>query len=146
MTTPGSRQSPEPDERAIGGWLRVLCLMLTIAEPVDFALVAVGAVNAVIVRGASVALVLAARLIATALCVAAGRALLNRRPAGRSLAIVALVLSAAVQVFAYATPYFPSNRLPGQTSIYVVITVAYYSGWIAYLATCEPSTSPRALP
>jgi len=122
------------DERAVGGWLRVLCLMLTIAEPVDFAVVAAGAFNAIGVRGISVALVLAARLITTALSVATGRALLDRRPAGKSLATVALVLSAAVQVFAYVTPYFPSNRLPGQTSIYVVITVAYYCGWLAYLS------------
>lgn len=140
----------ETDEPAIGGWLRVLCLLLTIVEPVDFALVAAGAFNAVSVRGASVALVLAARAMTTALCVAAGLALGDRRPSGTSLAKAALVSSAAVQVFAYLTPHFPSNRLPGQTSLYVVITLAYYGGWLLYLlrsrATSSLSTSRRASP
>ena len=123
----------ERDERTVGGWLRVLCLLLTIVEPVDFALVAAGAFNAVSVRGASVALVLAARMMTTALCVAAGLALRDRRSSGPSLTKAALVSSAAVQVFAYATPYFPSNRPPGQTSIYVVITLAYYGAGLLYL-------------
>lgn len=123
----------ELNERTVGGWLRVLCLLLTIVEPVDFAVLAAGAFNALYVRGVPVALVLAARLVTTTLCVAAGRALLEQRPAGPSLARAALASSAAVQVFAYLTPYFPSNRLPGQTSIYVVITLAYYGGWLMYL-------------
>jgi len=121
------------DHVPIGGWLQVLCRLLTVWEPIVFAIVAAGALNAVRVRGLPVVLVLMARLGTTALCVAAGRALLDRRPAGPSLAKVALGLSGAVQVFAYVTPYFPSNRLPGQTPIYVGATLAYYGVWIVYL-------------
>lgn len=117
-----------------GGWLRVLATLLMMWEPVACAAVAATAFNALQVRGASVGLVLLARLLTTALCIAAGRALLDRRPSGPSLARLALVTSAAVQLFAYLTPYFPSNRMPGDTPIYVGLTAAYYGGWLAYLA------------
>jgi len=115
------------------GWVRVLALLLALWEPLTFAVAAAGAANALSVRGLSVALVLAVRLAATALCVAAGRALLDGRAAGAALARAAVVVSAAVQVFAYVTPWFPSNRLPGQTSVYVGATLLYYGGWLLYL-------------
>ena len=51
-----------------------------------------------------------------------------------TLAMAALGLTGAVRVFAYLTPYFPSNRLPGQTPFYVAATVLYYGGCLAYLA------------
>jgi hypothetical protein len=111
----------------------VLCRLLTVWEPVVFAIVAAGAFNAIRVRGVPVVLVLAARLVATALCVAAGRSLLDRREAGLVLAKTALGASAAVQVFAYVTPYFPSNRPPEQTPLYVIATLVYYGAWFAYL-------------
>lgn len=117
----------------VGGWLRLVATLLLVWEPLAFAVVAAGAMNAVEVRGAGVGLVLVARLLVTALCIAAGRALLDQRPSGPLLARLALALSAGVQVFAYLTPYFPSNRLPGETPIYVVVTLAYYGGWFLYL-------------
>lgn len=121
-------------QQPVRGWLRLLAWLLVMWEPVTFAIVAAGAMNALQVRGLSVGLVLLARLLAVASCVAAGRALLDMRPAGVTLARVALVAAAAVQLFAYLTPYFPSNRLPGETPLYVAVTVAYYGGWLAYLA------------
>jgi hypothetical protein len=117
----------------VGGWLRLVATLLLVWEPLAFAVVAAGAMNAVQVRGAGVGLVLVARLIVTALCIAAGRALLDERPSGPLLARLALSLSAGVQLFAYLTPYFPSNRLPGDTPIYIVVTLAYYGGWFLYL-------------
>jgi hypothetical protein len=121
------------DSSAVRGWLRLLCLSLTVWEPVECAVVAAGAFNAVSVRGLPVALVLAARLLGALLCVAAGRALFDRRPLGPSMATAGLVLSASIRIFAYLTPYFPSNRLPGQTPIYVFVTLAYYGAWCVYL-------------
>jgi hypothetical protein len=119
---------------SVGGWLRLLATLLMVWEPIAFAAAAAGAFNALQVRGASVAGVLVARLIVTALCIAAGRALLDRRPAGPQMARVALLFSAAVQLFAFLTPYFPSNRMPGDTPLYVAVTTAYYGGWLVYLA------------
>jgi hypothetical protein len=115
------------------GWLRLLCLLLIVWEPVTFAAVAAGAFNAISVRGLPVVLVLIARLVATALCVAAGRALQHGRPLAPRLATVALALSAAVQLFARLTPYFPSNSPPGEAPLYVALTIAYYGGWLLYL-------------
>jgi hypothetical protein len=125
--------SNETREIPIRGWLQVLCRLMTVWEPMVFAIVAAGAVDAVMVRGLPVVLVLVARLGGTAMCVAGGQALLHRRAAGPLLAKGALALSAGVQVFAYVTPYFPSNRPPGQTPLYVVATVVYYAAWFAYL-------------
>jgi hypothetical protein len=118
---------------SVGGWTRVLALLLNIWEPLSFAMVAAGAFNAIAVRGIPVVLVLLARLGTTALCVAAGRALQDRRPAAPSLTKAALILAAGVQLFAYVTPYFPSNRPPGETPLYVGWTVVYYAGWLLYV-------------
>lgn len=118
----------------VTGWLRLLCGLLMWWEPIAFAMVAAGAFNAISVRGVPVVLVLIARTAAVALCVAAGRALLDRRPSGPALSRIALALSGAVHVFAYVTPYFPSNRMPGDTPLYVAATLTYYGGWLLYLA------------
>ncbi len=121
------------DVTTASGWLRVLSGLLMWLEPIAFAIVAAGAWNAVSVRGMPVVLVLLARTVAAALCFAAGRALVDRRPSGPALAKVALGLSGAVHVFVYLTPYFPSNRVPGDTPLYVAATIAYYGGWLLYV-------------
>ncbi len=118
----------------VTGWLRLLCGLLMWWEPIAFAMVAASAFNAISVRGLPVVLVLLARTLAAALCFAAGRALQDRRPSGPALARVALLLSGATHVFAYVTPYFPSNRMPGDTPLYVAATFAYYGGWLVYLS------------
>jgi hypothetical protein len=115
------------------GAARVLALLLTIGEPFAFALAAAGSFNAVSVRGLPVVGVLVARLLTTALSVAAGRALLDGRALAPALTRVALVASAAVHIVVYLTPYFPSNRLPGQTPLYVTATILYYGSWLAYV-------------
>ncbi len=130
----GTRQQANHHEpRGTGGWLRVLALLLLVWEPLSFGVVAAGAMNALQVRGAGVGVVLTARLVITAMCIAAGRALLDERPAGPALARLALTLSAGVQLLAYLTPYFPSNRMPGDTPLYVAVVLAYYAGWLLYL-------------
>jgi hypothetical protein len=120
-------------EHRPAGWLRLLALLLIVWEPVGFAAAAAGAFNAVAVRGTPVVLVLAARLVATALCVAAGRALMDGRSSAPLLAKLGLSASLLVQLFAALTTYFPSNRLPGQTPLYVSALFVYYGGWLAYV-------------
>ncbi|MGE3959564.1 MAG: hypothetical protein AB7H96_22810 [Vicinamibacterales bacterium] len=117
----------------LGVWLRLLALLLVAWEPVAFAMVAAGATNAIGVRGTPVVLVLVARLAATALCVAAGRAVLDRRPSAPALVKGALIASAAVQIFATLTPFFPSNRLPGQAPFVAGATAIYYGAWLGYM-------------
>ena len=127
----------ETTPAAIRGWVRVLALLLTVWEPVSFAATAAGSFNAIAVRGIPVVLVLASLLAATAMCVAAGRALLDRRQAGPLLAKIALAISLAVKVFAAVTPYFPNNRLPGETTAYVAGTLVYYAAALAYLSASK---------
>jgi hypothetical protein len=73
-------------------------------------------------------------VVVTALTVAAGLALTNRQPGAVGLAKVALVLSAACDIFIYTTPYFPNNRPPGDTPIYVTVSLAYHTVWLVYLS------------
>jgi hypothetical protein len=129
-----------PDDNArLPAALRLLAWLLIFWEPLAFAAAAAGAINAIAVRGVGVALVLAVRLITTALSVAAGRALLDRRDAGVRLACVALPSSAAVQLFAALTRYFPSNRVPGDAPIYATGILTYYGGWLLYLILRRPT-------
>ena len=39
----------------------------------------------------------------------------------------------AAQLIAELTPWFPTNRLPGDTPLYVAWTLAYYGGWLLYV-------------
>lgn len=64
---------------------------------------------------------------------AAGFALFGVRPGAVTLAALALTASAATDLVTYLTPYFPSNRAPGQTPIFVAASIVYHAGWLLYL-------------
>jgi hypothetical protein len=130
----GISQPEAPTRVGIGGWLLLLCRLLVVFHPLSLAVTASGALNALFVRGAPVAIVLILRLAVVAFGVAAGRALQHVRPDAVRLARLALLMSAATDVFVYTTPFFPSNRLPGDTIFYVLASLAYHGAWLAYLA------------
>ena len=119
--------------KGIGGWLAALVLLLLVWQPVSLALLASGVVDAVAIRGVSLALVLLLRILVTAVGIAAGIALWSERPYAVAMAKTSLVLSAAVDLFVYATPYFPNNRMPGDTPFYVAGSLAYSGVWLLYL-------------
>jgi hypothetical protein len=128
----------DPDKKAngpagVGGWLLVLCGVLLLWQPLNLAVAASSAMNAIAIRGPVVGLVLAGRLLVTAFGVAAGIALLGRRDASVAMAKASLALSAATDVFVYATPYAPSNRMPGDTPLYIAGSLAFYGLWMVYL-------------
>src|SRR5207245_2661334 len=85
------------------------------------------------VRGAAVAIILVLRLLVVTLGVAAGLALQGSRPGAVGLAKLALVTSAATDVFVYTKPYFPNNRAPDDTMLAVAASVAYHTAWLIYL-------------
>jgi hypothetical protein len=118
----------------IGGWLQVLVRMLTVWHPIIYGLSISTALGAVSVRGPAVAVAIVARLLVVAGGMAAGLALRSERPGAVRLAMISLGLSAAMDVFIFTTRYYPSNRMPGETPLYVTATVAYYGAWIWYLA------------
>ena len=126
--------SQQDAPRRVGGWLLVLCRLLIVLHPLSLAVTASNVMNALFLRGAPVAIVLLMRLAVVAFGVAAGRMLQNVRPGAVELARVALLASAALDVFVYTTPFFPSNRMPGDTTFYVIASLAYHGAWIAYLA------------
>lgn len=116
----------------IRGWLLVLCALLTVWEPVNLGLLASSLLPSLVDHPSELAL-LALRIGATALGVAAGIALWTLRPDAVRLAKVALCVSALTTSVILLTPYFPSNRLPGTTGPRLAVSMAYYAGWYAYL-------------
>ncbi len=119
--------------RPLGPWLLLLCALLLVWSPANFALVASTLVDSLSVRGWPVTAVLAFRVVVVGLGIAAGLALAGRRPGAVLLARAALIASLAADLVIYLTPWFPSNRLPGTTPIYVAASVAYHAGWLTYL-------------
>ena len=118
----------------VGGWLLLLCRLLVVYQPVSFAISAAAALGSLSSRGTGLVVALAIRLVVIALCIAAGLALTNRQPGAVRLARIALVLSAACDVFIYTTPYYPNNRAPGDTPIYIAASLAYHTTWLVYLS------------
>ena len=127
-------QSERSDGPAgVRGWLLVLCALLLIWQPLSLGLAASNVLEALPIRGLPLALVLTLRMLVTAMGIAAGLALLARRGAAVALAKIALVASAATDLFVYSTPYYPSNRLPGDTIWFIAASLAYHIVWLVYL-------------
>jgi len=121
----------------VGGWLLLLCRLLVVFHPLSLAVTASGALGALSVRGTAVASILILRLIVVGFGMAAGRALQHVQPGAVTLAKAALLASAAMDLFVYTTPYFPNNRVPGDTPLYVAATLAYHGAWLLYLTRSE---------
>jgi hypothetical protein len=117
----------------IGGWLLVLCLLLLVWGPVRSALIASNALEALSVRGPSLAAALVVLVLVTSFGVAAGIALLTKRGPAVAMGKAALILSAALDLVIYTTSYFPSNRMPGDAPFYVAASLSYHGAWLAYL-------------
>jgi hypothetical protein len=123
----------EQRTRLVGGWLMLLCRLLLVYQPLSLALTASAALNSWPTRGPRVLVAIAMRVIVTGVNVAAGLALTNRAPSAVGLAQTALLLSAACDVFILTTSFYPNNRPPGDTPLYVAATLLYHGTWIAYL-------------
>ncbi|SRR5260221_12173288 len=120
--------------RPIRGWLLLLSRLLIVWQPLNLAVGAMTALNSWTVRGgAGLAAVLLARATATAVGVAAGLALSNHRGPAVMMAKAAIVLSAGADLFVYATPYMPNNRVPGDTLYYAAASLAIHGAWLVYL-------------
>ena len=114
--------------------LLLLCVLLVVWQPLSLALTASSVLDALPVRGLPLVMVLGVRILAAGLGIAAGLALMGRRPGAVALAKASLIASAATDLFVYLTPYFPSNRAPGDTAIIIAASLAYYATWLVYLS------------
>ncbi len=121
----------------LGGWLLILSRLLLVYQPVSLAISAATAINSLPTRGPKVLVAIAIRVIVTGVCVAAGLALTNRAPSAVGLTRTALILSAAADVFILTTPFYPNNRPPGDTPLYVAATLTYHTIWLVYLARSD---------
>jgi len=129
-----AQRVPFPDAPVgIGGLLGLLCRVLVLWQPLSFGLVASGALNSLSLRGLPLALAIVGRLAVAAFGVAAGLALWRRRPGAVAMAATSLVLSAAADIFVYTTPYFPHNRPPGDATLILGASLAWYGAWLMYL-------------
>lgn len=126
----GDRPAPS----GVGGWLLILCRLLIVYQPLSLAVTTSAALASLSVRGPGLLVAIVMRVVVTAVTVAAGLALTNLQPGAVALARAALVLSAACDIFIYTTPYFPNNRAPGDTPIYVAVSLAYHAVWLVYLS------------
>jgi hypothetical protein len=122
----------QPEE--IRGWLLLLCGVLLVWQPAEFAVAATIAIEAVGVRGVTILVVLLVRLVVTAFGAAAGLAIMRRRQAAIRMSIAALVAAAGVDAFVELTSFFPSNRVPGDAPFYAAASAAFYGGWALYVA------------
>jgi hypothetical protein len=109
-------------------------VLLLVWQPFSLSLTTAGRLEDLSLRGPGFAVVLVARFFAAALGIAAGLSLLQRRPGAVTIARASLIFSAAVDIFVYATPWYPNNRPPGYATLILVGSLAYYVAWFAYLA------------
>jgi hypothetical protein len=123
----------QPAPAGIRGWLLVLILLLLVWQPLSLGLVASGVLRSLALRGLPLALILILRLVVVAFGIAAGLALLGRRAAAVTLAKGSMLASAATDVLVYATPFFPNTRPPGDETIVLAVSLAYYVIWWLYL-------------
>jgi hypothetical protein len=116
------------------GWLRLLCRILIVYEPVVLALSLAPVLGSIALRGWLVAAALILRVLVAGLSVAAGLALWHLRPHGVTLARAALVAGGAVGLLFLNTRILPSDRMPGDDLLYSAALVAHHGAWLVYLA------------
>jgi len=114
--------------------LLVLMAVLIAEEPLTFALYASSVVDRVAERGALAVAVLLARVLVTAVGIAAGLAIWNGRPWAVAFARIAVALSAAATIVSAATGALPMSTPPGLRTPYLVATLVWDAGWILYLS------------
>ena len=113
--------------------LLVLSRLLLVYQPINLAVSAATALNSLPTRGPKVLVAIAVRVIGAGLSVAAGLSLTNREPHALRLTRVALVTSAACDLFIYTTSFYPNNRPPGDTPYYIGATIVVHASWLLYL-------------
>lgn len=124
----------QPDhETPIGGWLLVLCGCLAVWQPLNTAAVVMVSVAALPIRGWPLGVLLVVRVAITAFGLGAVISIFDRKPIALPMTKAALLLAGSMELFVYATSFFPNNRLPGTTPFYMAWAVLFHGGWLLYL-------------
>jgi hypothetical protein len=120
--------SPHPPRLAL-----LLAILLVIVEPLGLAYTASSALPRLALYGPPAFLLLACRVLVAGLGIAAGRALWTGDAAGPRLARWWAAAHALALVLTFATPFFPSNRVPGTKGPTLAFLLALDAGWWAWL-------------
>ena len=126
-------QSKRDGPAGFGGWLLLLSRLLLVWQPLNLAVAAASALNALALRGWLLGALLVLRVGVTGFGMAAALALQGLRPGAVTMARAAVAASALTDLLVYSTPYFPNNRPPGDTMLYAAASLAIHAIWLAYL-------------
>jgi hypothetical protein len=116
----------------VRGWLLLLCILLTIWNPVTLAFVAAGRVENASTTTFALTL-LGIRVVVTGVGVAAGIALWHKRAGAVDLAKASLVLSALEVVGRLSSRAGLSEAPPGVRLPLALALVVYNGAWYLYL-------------
>jgi hypothetical protein len=117
----------------VGGWLVVLILLLTVWNPASLAFHAASKVWTLGSQSTLSLVFLGVRLILTSIGVAAGLALLLRRPGAVRFAQAALMLFGIEAVVRLSTRADLSAAPPGTRLPLALFLIAHNAGWYLYL-------------
>lgn len=117
----------------VRGWLLLLCILLTIWNPVTLAVVAAGRVGSAAPPPALSLILLAVRLVVTSIGLAAGIALWHRRAGAVQLAKASLVLSAMEIIGRFSTRVGLSEAPPGTRLPMAMALILFNAAWYLYL-------------
>jgi hypothetical protein len=114
-------------------WLLLLCGVLMLWQPLNFAAEASASITTLGMRGVFGAVELVVHGAVAALSVAAGWALWQSNPGGPKLARVAVIAIAVVGVQSLYKTALPSNVFPADRLPLAILTVAHSAAWLVYL-------------
>ena len=117
----------------IGGWLLVLCLLLTVWNPASVALRLASSIANLSAQTALSLVLLATRLVVTSVGVAAGISLWLRRPWAVQLAKTALMLLGTEALVRLSTRVGLSEAPPGTRMPLAMLAILHNAAWYLYL-------------
>ena len=115
------------------GWLLLLCAVLFIWQPLNFAAGAAAAIPTLGMRGVPGLVELLCHGLVAAVSVAAGVALWKESPAGPVLARVAVVAITVAGVQSLYWSVLPSHVFPSDRPFLALAIVAHGAAWLLYL-------------
>ena len=119
--------------RGVGGWLLVLCLLLTVWNPANLALRLALSIANISAQTTLSLLFLSARLVITGVGVAAGISLWLERPWAIGLAKAALMLFGIETVVRLSTRVGLSEAPPGIRLPLAIFVILHNTAWYLYL-------------
>jgi len=114
-------------------WLVLLCAVLLLWQPLNFAVEAASSLTTLGMRGVIGVLELVVHGAVAAVSAAAGWALWQASPGGPKLARAAVIAIAVVGVQSLYSTALPSSVFPADRLPLAILTVAHSAVWLAYL-------------